>query len=184
MIKKDVLTTGEVARMLKVTTNTVVKWFEGGLLKGYTFPGTRTRRILRNSFEDFCNKRNIPLARIRREVFLTTGQCAEICGVTVNTITKWVDKKLLAGFNIESDRRLVFLKDLKRFMRQNNMPTDRLSVYEQKEKKEKPASKKPASAKPKKKKQPRKKKKIKSKNKPKQKKKKRPKKKTKPRKKK
>jgi excisionase family DNA binding protein len=130
MASKEVLTTGEVARMLKVTTNTVVKWFEAGLLKGYTFPGTRTRRIERESFDRFCAERRIPLNRIQREPFLTTGQCAKVCRVTVNTVTKWVDKKLLTGFTIESDRRLIFLMDLKSFMRHNRIPMEWLSPYD------------------------------------------------------
>lgn len=144
MVDKDVLTTGEVARLLRVTTNTVVKWFEAGLLKGYTFPGTRTRRILRDSFEDFCRKRQIPIRRIQEEPFLTTGQCADACKVTVNTITKWVDKGLLHGFTIESDRRLVFLDDLKKFMQKNKMPLEQLDEHDSDngnggEKKKKPA---------------------------------------------
>jgi excisionase family DNA binding protein len=159
MFEKDVLTTGEVARLLKVTTNTVVKWFETGLLKGYTFPGTKTRRILRDSFEKFCVQRKIPLKRIQVERFLTTGQCAEICNVTVNTITKWVDKELLPGFTIESERRLIFLRDLKRFMKQNGMPVERLGKYEKK-KTPKPPAKKGATKRKDKKKKPGKKKKA------------------------
>ena len=134
MAERDVLTTGEVARMLKVTTNTVVKWFESGLLEGYTFPGTRTRRVMRASFEKFCKKRGIPIERIQRERFLTTGQCARICQVTVNTVTKWVDKKMLAGFTIESERRLIFITDLKKFMKDNSMPLTRLAPFEAKAK--------------------------------------------------
>ena len=77
-LEKEVYTTGEIAKFLKTTTNTVVKWFDEGHLSGYTFPGTRTRRILKDSFLEFCEKNDIPFERMQREIYLTTGQVARV----------------------------------------------------------------------------------------------------------
>ena len=45
MKHKEVLTTGEVARICHVAPRTVSKWFDTGKLKGYRIPGSRDRRI-------------------------------------------------------------------------------------------------------------------------------------------
>ena len=42
---KDVLTTGEVAKICKVAPRTVTKWFDSGQLRGYRIPGSKDRRI-------------------------------------------------------------------------------------------------------------------------------------------
>ena len=43
--RKDVLTTGEVAKLCNVAPRTVSKWFDSGSLKGYRIPGSRDRRM-------------------------------------------------------------------------------------------------------------------------------------------
>src|SRR5512140_1444860 len=43
--EKDVLTTGEVAKICNVAPRTVSKWFDSGSLKGYKIPGSKDRRI-------------------------------------------------------------------------------------------------------------------------------------------
>src|SRR5947199_7093143 len=42
---KDVLTTGEVAKICNVAPRTVSKWFDSGALHGYRIPGSKDRRI-------------------------------------------------------------------------------------------------------------------------------------------
>ena len=42
---KDVLTTGEVAKICNVAPRTVSKWFDTGALTGYRIPGSKDRRI-------------------------------------------------------------------------------------------------------------------------------------------
>ena len=39
-IDKEVLTTGEVAKICNVAPRTVSKWFDSGSLKGYRIPGS------------------------------------------------------------------------------------------------------------------------------------------------
>ena len=57
---KDLYSTGDVARMCGVTINTVVKWFEAGVLKGKRTSETGARRITRRSLFSFLKKRGFP----------------------------------------------------------------------------------------------------------------------------
>jgi excisionase family DNA binding protein len=58
---KDVLTTGEVARLCGVAPRTVSKWFDTGQLRGFKIPGSRDRRIPRDSLIRFMRAYGIPL---------------------------------------------------------------------------------------------------------------------------
>ena len=57
---KEVLTTGEVARVCNVTIRTVIKWFESGKLKGYKIPASKDRRIPRKELLRFMKEHGIP----------------------------------------------------------------------------------------------------------------------------
>jgi two-component system response regulator VicR len=60
-------TTGEVARFCQVTKRTVIKWIDGGKLKGYTIPGSRHRRVSAGSLGEFMKANRIPdYARVVR----------------------------------------------------------------------------------------------------------------------
>jgi excisionase family DNA binding protein len=58
---KDVLTTGEVARICGVAPRTVSKWFDAGQLRGFKIPGSRDRRIPRETLIRFMKAYGIPL---------------------------------------------------------------------------------------------------------------------------
>jgi len=58
---KDVLTTGEVARLCGVAPRTVSKWFDSGQLRGFKIPGSRDRRIPRECLVRFMRAHGIPL---------------------------------------------------------------------------------------------------------------------------
>ncbi len=60
-IEKDVLTTGEVAKICNVAPRTVSKWFDSGALKGYRIPGSRDRRIPSGELMKFMKAHGIPL---------------------------------------------------------------------------------------------------------------------------
>lgn len=62
MNQKDILTTGEVARICHVAPRTVSKWFDTGKLPGYRIPGSRDRRIPRPQLEAFMRTHGLPLA--------------------------------------------------------------------------------------------------------------------------
>ncbi len=58
---KEVLTTGEVAKICNVAPRTVSKWFDSGSLKGYRIPGSRDRRIPSGELMRFMKAHGIPL---------------------------------------------------------------------------------------------------------------------------
>lgn len=60
-IEKDVLTTGEVAKICNVAPRTVSKWFDSGALKGYRIPGSKDRRIPVAELYRFMKAHQIPM---------------------------------------------------------------------------------------------------------------------------
>lgn len=58
--EKDVLTTGEVAKICNVAPRTVSKWFDSGALKGYRIPGSKDRRIPVSQLTKFMKEHGIP----------------------------------------------------------------------------------------------------------------------------
>lgn len=61
LLDKDVLTTGEVAKVCNVAPRTVSKWFDSGQLKGYRIPGSKDRRIPVAALIHFMKEHNIPM---------------------------------------------------------------------------------------------------------------------------
>lgn len=58
--KHDALTTGQAARICRVSTRQVCKWIDRGLLRGYYLPMSRDRRVLRADLLAFMNEHGIP----------------------------------------------------------------------------------------------------------------------------
>ncbi len=58
---KDVLTTGEVAKICNVAPRTVSKWFDSGTLTGYRIPGSKDRRIPLSQLIKFMKHHGMPL---------------------------------------------------------------------------------------------------------------------------
>ncbi len=61
MKRKEVLTTGEVAKICHVAPRTVSKWFDTGQLRGYRIPGSRDRRIPLPQLIQFMKVHGMPL---------------------------------------------------------------------------------------------------------------------------
>lgn len=59
--QKNVLTTGDVARICNVAPRTVSKWFDTGQLRGYRIPGSKDRRIPVDQLMRFMRANGIPL---------------------------------------------------------------------------------------------------------------------------
>ena len=57
---KDVLTTGEVAKICNVAARTVSKWFDSGQIEGYRIPGSKDRRIPVQALMNFMQEHGIP----------------------------------------------------------------------------------------------------------------------------
>jgi len=60
MSAKTVFTTGEAAKICKVSQQTIIRCFDNGSLKGFRVPGSRFRRIPRDQLYSFMRENNIP----------------------------------------------------------------------------------------------------------------------------
>ena len=70
---KTVFTTGEAARICKVSQQTIIRCFDSGQLKGFRVPGSRFRRIPRETLHRFMKENGIPtdaLDNDKRELLL------------------------------------------------------------------------------------------------------------------
>ena len=57
---KTVFTTGEAAKICKVSQQTIIRCFDNGQLKGFRVPGSRFRRIPREALHKFMKDNGIP----------------------------------------------------------------------------------------------------------------------------
>jgi excisionase family DNA binding protein len=57
---KTVFTTGEAAKICKVSQQTIIRCFDSGQLKGFRVPGSRFRRIPRELLYSFMRENGIP----------------------------------------------------------------------------------------------------------------------------
>jgi excisionase family DNA binding protein len=57
---KTVFTTGEAAKICKVSQQTIIRCFDSGQLKGFRVPGSRFRRIPRGELFNFMKDNGIP----------------------------------------------------------------------------------------------------------------------------
>jgi len=60
MAMKTVFTTGEAAKICKVSQQTIIRCFDSGQLKGFRVPGSRFRRIPREQLFNFMRDNGIP----------------------------------------------------------------------------------------------------------------------------
>jgi len=60
MAVKTVFTTGEAAKICKVSQQTIIRCFDSGQLKGFRVPGSRFRRIPRDQLFVFMRDNGIP----------------------------------------------------------------------------------------------------------------------------
>ena len=57
----QILTTGQCARICKVSTKTIVKWFDSGMITGHRVPGSTDRRIHLISLHELMVKTGMPI---------------------------------------------------------------------------------------------------------------------------
>ena len=87
---KNVLTTGDVARICNVAPRTVSKWFDSGQLKGYRIPGSKDRRIPVSELVRFMKVHNmpattLPVGKIRVLIVDSDGDAASALADTLRT---------------------------------------------------------------------------------------------------
>lgn len=118
---KDVLTTGEVARICNVAPRTVSKWFDSGQLRGYRIPGSRDRRIPLSQLVRFMKAHGIPLNGIEtgQARLLLIDDDQELTTLLQRTLTdnnsyevQAADSALEAGALLEQFRPTAVLVDV------------------------------------------------------------------------
>jgi two-component system OmpR family response regulator len=67
----DVFTTGQVAKILRVSQQTVIRCTKQGTLKFYRIPGSRHRRFSLASVQEFMRDNNIPVEWLTEHVAQT-----------------------------------------------------------------------------------------------------------------
>ncbi len=65
---KKIFTTGEAAKVCKVSQQTIIRCFDSGRLSGFRVPGSRFRRIPREELIRFMRKNDIPLDSIETDI--------------------------------------------------------------------------------------------------------------------
>ena len=87
---KDLFTTGEAAEICKISQQTIIRCFDSGRLDGFRVPGSRFRRIPRQSLIKFMKENNIPLETIEsgKKKVLVVDDDAEIVELMVDVLTR------------------------------------------------------------------------------------------------
>lgn len=119
--QKDVLTTGEVAKICSVAPRTVSKWFDSGQLRGYKIPGSKDRRIPLSALVQFMRQHHIPMDGLRsgRTRVLIVDNEQEVVSVLEKALTEQANYEVRvtgsgfsAGMECEKFRPHVMLMDM------------------------------------------------------------------------
>jgi excisionase family DNA binding protein len=87
---KELFTTGEAADVCRVSQQTIIRCFDSGRLEGFRVPGSRFRRIPRNSLIKFMKDNSIPLDGMEsgKKKVLIVDDDAEIVDLLVDVLSK------------------------------------------------------------------------------------------------
>jgi excisionase family DNA binding protein len=88
---KDLFTTGEAAEICKVSQQTIIRCFDAGKLEGFRVPGSKFRRIPRESIIKFMRENNISLANLTiagKKKVLIVDDDLEIVELLVDVLTR------------------------------------------------------------------------------------------------
>jgi len=87
---KDLFTTGEAAEVCRVSQQTIIRCFDAGRLEGFRVPGSKFRRIPRQSLVKFMKENKIPLDAIEsgKRKILVVDDDTEIVELIVDVLEK------------------------------------------------------------------------------------------------
>jgi len=87
---KDLLTTGEAAVICSVSQQTIIRCFDSGRLEGFRIPGSRFRRIPRESLIKFMRENHMPLNNVEtgKRKILIVDDDAEIVELMVDVLSR------------------------------------------------------------------------------------------------
>src|ERR1700692_1183860 len=94
---KTVFTTGEAAKICKVSQQTIIRCFDNGQLRGFRVPGSRFRRIPREALYRFMKENSIPTDALesgRRRILIVDDDQA----VVLSTASRFESKIVNNGF--------------------------------------------------------------------------------------
>ena len=87
---KDLLTTGEAAEICSVSQQTIIRCFDSGRLEGFRIPGSRFRRIPRESLIKFMRDNHMPLDNVEtgKRKILIVDDDEEIVELMVDVLSR------------------------------------------------------------------------------------------------
>jgi len=87
---KDLYTTGEAAEICKVSQQTIIRCFDAGRLDGFRIPGSKFRRIPRQSLVKFMKENKIPLDALEsgKKKILIVDDDPEIVELLVDVLSR------------------------------------------------------------------------------------------------
>jgi len=104
MAIKTVFTTGEAAKICKVSQQTIIRCFDSGQLKGFRVPASRFRRIPREHLFAFMKENNIPTDALesgKRKVLVVDDDAdlVELITDVLNKDGRFETRKVNNGFD-------------------------------------------------------------------------------------
>lgn len=101
---KTVFTTGEAAKICKVSQQTIIRCFDSGQLRGFRVPGSRFRRIPREALYRFMKENNIPTDALesgRRRILVVDDDQAvvDLISEVLNSDARFEYKVVNNGFS-------------------------------------------------------------------------------------
>jgi len=87
---KDLYTTGEAAEICKISQQTIIRCFDAGRLDGFRVPGSKFRRIPRQSLIKFMKENKIPLDALEsgKKKILIVDDDPEIVELLVDVLSR------------------------------------------------------------------------------------------------
>lgn len=87
---KNLFTTGEAADICSVSQQTIIRCFDSGRLTGFRIPGSKFRRIPRESLVKFMKENSIPLDNLEtgKKKVLIVDDDAEIVELMVDVLVR------------------------------------------------------------------------------------------------
>lgn len=101
---KTVFTTGEAAKICKVSQQTIIRCFDSGQLKGFRVPGSRFRRIPREQLFSFMKENGIPTDALesgKRKILIVDDdeELVELLGDVFDKDGRFETRKTNNGFD-------------------------------------------------------------------------------------
>src|SRR4030043_453362 len=87
---KELYTTGEAADICSLSQQTIIRCFDSGRLRGFRIPGSKFRKIPRDSLLKFMKENNIPMQNLQsgRKRLLIVDDDAEIVEMRTDVLQR------------------------------------------------------------------------------------------------